>query len=88
MKNKQWLGVFIGVHIIFAVVQIHKSSRFIQESYRTQLCEAMHKELEHTKQELTYKLTAIQSRAAVKQFAQQNLGMRSMSLNQIHRLPA
>jgi cell division protein FtsL len=86
MKKKPFLAVFIGVHLCFVVLLIHKSSRFVQESYRTQQCESTTKQLELEKQTLLCKLNAAQSKTAIKAFAQQKLGMKPIAINQIHKL--
>lgn len=86
IKNRSVLVSLIGVHLVFVVLHIHKSSRFVQESYRAQHHETARKELEREKEELLYSLSTLQSRSSIQTFARSTLGMRSITLNQINKL--
>lgn len=86
VKNRRIVLSVITVHVVFVVLYIHKSSRFVQESYRMQHHETVMKQLEHEKQELLCSLNTVQNRAAIQQFARDTLGMRSITLNQINKL--
>lgn len=86
MTNRAIVVSVLGVHLLFVVLYIHKSSRLVQESYLMQHNEIVCKRLEHEKQELGYKLSAVQSRSAIQNFAQDVLGMRPITLKQINKL--
>jgi len=86
IKNRTTIAAFVGTHLLFIFLHIHKSNLFVKESYRKQNNAALAKQLEHSKQELLCKLNAEQNRVAIKTFAQNTLGMKAINLNQIHKI--
>lgn len=86
IKNRKLTAMLVGLHSIFVVLYIHKSSRFVQESYRMQHNETTMKQLEREKQQLLYNLNMVQSRSVIQDFARNNLGMQSITLKQVNKL--
>ncbi|KKP35974.1 MAG: hypothetical protein UR26_C0001G0018 [candidate division TM6 bacterium GW2011_GWF2_32_72] len=78
------LFVFIQISLIF--LHIHKNSLFVKESYRNQKLENQKKDLSTLKDRLLEELYEIKSQKNVKKFAQDELKMQKLNLNQVKRL--
>jgi len=86
MKRSLFISTFIGVHLFFAFFQVHKHSNLIKLSYQKQKHELTRENLIQKKRDLTQQLYALQDRAAIKEFAQQELKMEKVSINQVKKL--
>jgi hypothetical protein len=86
MKKKKILGVFIGVHIAFIFLQIYKQSYLVQLTYEKQHHEKVKQELLEKKNHLTQQWYILQNRSAIKEYAQQELGMKKVALKQIKKI--
>ena len=85
MKKHSFITLFIGVHVLFIFMHIHKHMQFIKQSFCKQKNERLRIELVHKKQELINQLYAEKNRADVKQFAQDH-GLKSIRLNRVKRV--
>ena len=83
MQKAHFIGLFIGMHVIFIVLQIHKQSSCIKLSYDKQRLEKERRELLAYKDILTERLSKLQDPEGVKQYALSKLQMKHISLNQI-----
>lgn len=83
MKKGTFLSIFIVTHLLFIFLQIHKHMQFIKYSFAKQKYEKELQQVTHKKQELTNQLYAQQNRSTVKQYAQDQLGMKEIRLAQI-----
>jgi cell division protein FtsB len=83
MKKKSFLTIFISAHIILIVLQIHKHTLDIKNSYNRQQCEKKLAALTEKKQTLTQELYALKDRENIKKYAQEKLNMRPYALNQV-----
>lgn len=79
--------LFIGVHILFIVLQIDKQSKMVRLSYKKQKDEQKYKELLTHKQNLINKLYAIKNKKDIKVYAQEHLNMKPLKLHSIKRIP-
>ena len=86
MKKKSFLTIFISAHILLIVLQIHKHTLFIKNSYNHQQCEKKLATLTEKKQTLTQELYALKDRENIKKYAQEKLNMRPYALNQVKKL--
>jgi len=86
MKKISFLTTFISAHIILIVLQIHKHTLFIKNSYNHQQCEKKLAALMDKKQTLTQELHAMKDRDNIKKYAQSKLNMRPYALNQVKKL--
>jgi cell division protein FtsL len=86
MKKISFLTTFISAHIILIVLQIHKHTLFIKNSYNHQQCEKKIIALTDKKQTLTQELHAMKDRDNIKKYAQSKLNMRPYALNQVKKL--
>ena len=86
MKKRNFLGLFIFVHIGFIFMQIYKQSYLVQLTYEKQHHEKIKHELLEKKNYLTQQWYIMQNRSAIKEFAQQELGMKKVALKQIKKL--
>jgi cell division protein FtsB len=87
MKKGKIIVTFMAMHIGFIFLQIHKHMRCIKLSFEKQKNEKLLAQLEKEKQELHNQLYALQNRAAIKEFAQEKLHLKTVSIDQIKRLP-
>jgi len=85
MKKRNFVLLFIFVHILFIAFQINKQGQLVKLSYEKQCLEARKKKLLTEKQELTNQIYALQNHTEVKKYALQK-GMRPVKLSQIKRL--
>ena len=83
MKKAYFIALFVGMHIIFIILQIHKQSSFIKLSYDKQRLEKEKRELLAQKDTLTQQLSQLQDHDVIKQFALNELNMKQVSLKQI-----
>jgi len=86
MKKNSFLTIFISAHILLIVLQIHKHTLFIKNSYKHQQCEKKLVALTEKKQTLTQELYALKDRDNIKKYAQEKLHMRPYALNQVKKL--
>ena len=86
MKKTGFLLIFISTHVVFVFLQIHQYSHIINSSYQKQKTEKLKEQLLQKKQSLTHQLYALQNKTAVKNFAQNKLGMEPIHLHQIQKL--
>ncbi len=85
MKKNFFITLFIGVHISFFFLQIHKQMQFIKESFTKQRNEQTVSKLIHKKQAKLNELHALQSRQEVASYAQKKLAMRPVLVTQLNR---
>ena len=88
MKKLTLIIIFIGSHIIFIFLQIHKHSLFIKNSYQRQKNETVQESLLQKKQELLHNLHVLKEQSRVKQFAHENLDMDTVTLRQLKKIPS
>jgi hypothetical protein len=86
MKRGIFLTIFISTHITFVVLQIHKHSQFIKQSYRKQKNEQLRNKLLQEKQSLVHQWYALHNQDQIKEYAQKKLGMIAINLQQIKKL--
>ena len=86
MKRSLFISLFIGTNIFFVFLQIHRHSLFIKVSYEKQRQEKIKTELAQKKQNLIHELYSLKDRGAIKKFAEAELGMHKVKLNQIKKL--
>ncbi len=87
MKKTLFIAVFIGAHIIFIFLQIHKHSQVIHYSYEKQKKETQKNNLIQKRQLVEQQQYAIKNRSTIKQFAGNVLRMKKVKLSQIKKLP-
>ncbi len=86
MKKNYFITTFITAHIILIVLQIHKHTLFIKNSYSQQQYEKKLVALTEKKQALTQELYALKDRENIKKYAQTKLNMHPYALNQVKKL--
>ncbi len=86
MKKKSFIALFIGFHICFIALKIHKQSSFIKLSYEKQHLETECQKLKNRKQELTTTLYTLKKPSSIKQFATTTLNMEPLNLKQVKRM--
>jgi len=88
MKKTTFISLFIFAHIFFIVLQIHKHSQIIKESYRKQKNEQLKNELIQKKELLTHQLYTLKNRSTIQEFATEQLAMKPINLKQIKKITA
>lgn len=83
MKRSYMLFVFVGIHLAFIFLQIHKHSSLIKLSYLKQRYEQEKIKLTKQKETLTHQLYACQNKSSIKEFATTQLGLEPIHLNSI-----
>lgn len=86
MQRAHFIGLFVGAHIFFIILQIYKQSSFIKLSYEKQRLEKEQRELLTSKDVLTQKLSKLQDPEQVKQYALKELQFKHITLNQIRHI--
>lgn len=86
MQKKLFIGVFIGAHILFIALLIHKQNLFIDLSYKKQKLEQARCGLLENKKTLTQKLCVLKNHRQVQTYAKNHLGMESINMKQIRKL--
>lgn len=86
MKRSVFISLFIGVHVVFVLLVIHKQNAFIALSYDKQRKEKMIAQLKETKKLLEREQYALTAHERVKTFASKELGMEPMSIKQLRTL--
>ncbi len=87
MSKRMFIIIFMGIHLAFIFLQIHKHSYLIALSFTKQKNEKKKQALTEKKNMLTQDWYTVQNRTAVKKFAEKNLKMKKVSLSQIKQLP-
>jgi len=88
MNRSKLITLFIILNVGLVIARIHTHNRYMQYSYKKQRHELTKEQLIRTKQELTQQFLALKNRDAIKEFAQNELHLHPIKLNQIQRLPA
>jgi cell division protein FtsL len=86
MHKKTFIILFIAIHIGFIFLQIHKQSYLVELSYQKQKNEKIKQELVEKRNNLQQQWYVLQNRATIKNYAQEKLGMKKISLHQIKQL--
>ena len=86
MKKNYFIALFVGTHILFIVLQIHKHNTVMKLSFTKQKHEQKLATLTQEKQEKVQQLYVLKDRTSVKKFAQQKLGMKKITLNQVKKI--
>lgn len=86
VKKSLFISCFIGVHILFVLLVIHKQNKFIEFSYEKQRKEKMIAQLRELKKKLERERYILTSYERVKSFAQKELGMEPMSIKQFRNI--
>ena len=88
MNKKQFIVAFASINVLFIFAQIYKHTQVVKCTYAQQQYEKQIHEQTQTIQELTQQLCALKNRDDVQAFAQKKLGMQSIALKDIKRVPA
>ncbi len=75
MKKQMFTVIFVSAHLIFIFLHIYKNALFTQESFI--------EEQQHVKNN---ELLRMQNQTEIALFAQQELGLVPLNLNQLRRL--
>lgn len=86
MKRNLFALLFVGTHIVFIILQIHRHTLYIQYSYQKQKNEKMYENLLKEQEMLAYELHTLHSNEAIKKYAQNDLGMMPTNLKQIKKV--
>lgn len=86
MKKNIFISLFLLVHLFFVFFYIYKESQIIKLSYQTQKLSKLIDKLTEEKQYLNRTLQTAQNHNQIKIFAQNDLKMNKINLNQIKTL--
>lgn len=86
MKKITLFSFFIIVNLCFVILQIYKQSTIAELSYQLQKKEKIKRNLLAEQHTLEKQLALLQKQETIKQFAEQQLAMKKIALNQIRRL--
>jgi cell division protein FtsL len=86
MKRPYFITIFVCTQVFLVFFQIHKHSKIIRLSYQKQKNEQKREELTHQIQALTQQLYRLKEQSSIKQFAQEQLGMKKIKISQIKKL--
>jgi cell division protein FtsL len=90
INRQTWflIGSCVMLNIGGVFLLIHKHTRVIQLSFQHQRLEKQYQELVKQKKLLHEQLLAVSDRSSVKKFAQEELHMEPVKLQQIHSVPS
>ncbi len=83
MQKKYFISFFIGMHVIFIILTIHKQSSHIKLTYEKQRLEKEQRELKAEHNVLMERFNKLQDPEMIKHYALNKLHMKHISLNQI-----
>lgn len=86
MKKQWFIPIFVGTHILFVFLIVHKNSNIIKQTYRKQHQEKIKEQLVQKKQQLTHQLYLAQHRSNARKFAVEKLHMTDVKIDQIKKL--
>lgn len=86
MMRNLFVLVFIGTHIIFVILQIHRHTSYTQYSYQKQKNEKIYASLLKEQELLSHELHVLYNNEVIKFYAQNNLGMMSINVHHIKRI--
>ncbi|MCL4229755.1 cell division protein FtsL [Candidatus Dependentiae bacterium] len=86
MNSRNLLMLFIGIHLCFPILHIHKHSQVVKYSYTKQKLERELETLNKKREQLVLHLHELKSPDSIRQFAKNDLGMTHVSLQQIKKL--
>ncbi len=86
MKRNVFALLFVGTHIIFIVLQIHRHTLYIKYSYQKQKNEKIYENLLKEQEMLTYELHTLHNNETIKKYAQNELGMMPTNLKHIKKV--
>jgi len=86
MRCTPFMSLLITTHVLFVLAHIYRHSQFVQETFRHQKNERLLEALTHKRQELASLLYSIKDRSAIREYAQQALHMKPLSLAQVKKL--
>jgi cell division protein FtsB len=86
MKRITFISLFVFTHISFVFLQIHKHALFIKQSYSKQKNEKLCQNLRKKKQDIAHQLHTFKNNQDIKEFAQKELQMVQLRVNQIKKL--
>lgn len=86
MKRNLFALLFVGTHIVFIILQIHRHTLYIQYSYQKQKNEKAYDNLLKEKEMLAYELHTLHNNETIKKYAQNDLGMMPTNLKQIKKV--
>jgi cell division protein FtsB len=86
MKRTVFALFFIGMHIIFIVLQIHRHTLYVQYCYQKQKNEKLYESLIKEKEILTYELHNLHNSTTIKEYAQNTLGMIPINLKHVKKV--
>jgi len=86
MRCTPFMSLVIATHVLFIVAHVYRHSQFVQESFKKQKNERLLQSMTHKKQELASILYGLKDRSAIKEYAEQVLHMKPLSLAQAKKL--
>lgn len=88
MKRSSFIALFIGTHITFVLLHIHKQSQLIKLSYEKQKIEQIKTALNEIKRQLTHQLCTLHNFASVKEYVANHPAMKlkPVKISQIKKL--
>jgi hypothetical protein len=86
MGKKGFLILFLGTHLVFVVLQIHKHSKLVKLAYTKQKIELERTAMLKYRACLMQRLQMAKNLDNIKQYACDTLGMQQLSLGSIKKL--
>ena len=88
MNQSRFLTIFITANVLFILLHIHKHTQIVRHAYRKQELEHQIDLTANKKEQLLQQLCALKNRESIYQYAQHELHMRPLQLNQIKKISA
>lgn len=86
MKKPHFAIIFLGAHVAFILLIIHKQNLFINLSYEKQKKEQLRTTLKEQKQQLLQQHYALSNHKDIKGFAHTQLTMEPITMAQVKKL--
>jgi len=86
MKKNYIIFMYIALHLIGAILYIHKQSYFLQQLFFKQKNERLLEELIHQKNSIIEQIYTTKNLQEIKQYAQEKLHMHQIKVTQINKV--
>lgn len=88
MNQSRFLTIFITANVLFILLHIHKHTQIIRYEHHKQELERQIDSMTSKKEQLLQTLCTLKNRELIYQYAQHELQMRPLHLNQIKKISA
>jgi cell division protein FtsL len=83
LNRRTFIAFFVGIHLCFIVLLIHKQSLYIGLTFEKQRLEKQKQDLSDQKDRLSQELLALNNKSDIKKYATDQLNMKQLTLSNL-----